>query len=146
MSFAHSFSSYDKTLSLQWVKLCLNTCIFFYFLCSLANQEVHVDSYGFRHKFEDQSLLLHYLCQELALHYLSQAGAYEEHQKRWTHFMRQHGKSVASHVGWWYKQWLIWSAFGQKSILVFYTGRVIRGACMKTKMKWYIKIHLREIL
>ncbi|CAC5367350.1 TBC1D2B [Mytilus coruscus] len=64
---------------------------------SLSNQEVHVDSYGFRHKFEDQSLLLHYLCQELAQHYLSQAGTYEEHQKRWTHFMRQHGKSVASH-------------------------------------------------
>ncbi|XP_052092597.1 uncharacterized protein LOC127729029 isoform X4 [Mytilus californianus] len=64
---------------------------------SLSNQEVHVDSYGFRHKFEDQSLLLHYLCQELAQHYLSQAGTYEEHQKRWTHFMRQHGKSIASH-------------------------------------------------
>ena len=65
---------------------------------SLSNKEVHVDSYGFRHKFEEQSLLLHYLCQELAQHYLSQAGTYEEHQRRWTHFMRQHGKSIANHV------------------------------------------------
>ena len=67
-------------------------------LFSLSNKEVHVDSYGFRHKFEEQSLLLHYLCQELAQHYLSQAGTYEEHQRRWTHFMRQHGKSIANHV------------------------------------------------
>ncbi|XP_078325499.1 uncharacterized protein LOC111124243 isoform X7 [Crassostrea virginica] len=67
---------------------------------SLANGEVHVDSYGFRHVFEDTSngLLLHYLCQELTLHYLMQAGSYEEHQKKWTQFMRLHGKSMANHL------------------------------------------------
>ncbi|XP_062582307.1 uncharacterized protein LOC134244056 isoform X1 [Saccostrea cucullata] len=67
---------------------------------SLASGEVHVDSYGFKHVFEDTSngLLLHYLCQELTLHYLMQAGSYEEHQKKWTHFMRLHGKSMASHL------------------------------------------------
>ncbi|XP_019929607.3 uncharacterized protein [Magallana gigas] len=67
---------------------------------SLANGEVHVDSYGFRHVFEDTSngLLLHYLCQELTLHYLMQAGSYEEHQRKWTHFMRLHGKSMANHL------------------------------------------------
>lgn len=70
-------------------------------LCfSLANGEVHVDSYGFRHVFEDTSngLLLHYLCQELTLHYLMQAGSYEEHQRKWTTFMRLHGKSMANYV------------------------------------------------
>lgn len=82
-------------------KTCLFTSASLTALCfSLANGEVHVDSYGFRHVFEDTSngLLLHYLCQELTLHYLMQAGSYEEHQRKWTHFMRLHGKSMANHV------------------------------------------------
>ncbi|XP_052789974.1 uncharacterized protein LOC128224223 isoform X2 [Mya arenaria] len=59
---------------------------------SLANNEVHVDGYGFKHVYTNTGLLLHYLCTELTHHYLIQAGVYEEHQKRWTIFMRQHGK------------------------------------------------------
>ncbi|XP_053380466.1 uncharacterized protein LOC123534907 isoform X2 [Mercenaria mercenaria] len=59
---------------------------------SLANNEVHVDAYGFKHVYTNTGLLLHYLCTELTYHYLVQAGVYEEHQKKWTMFMRQHGK------------------------------------------------------
>lgn len=59
---------------------------------SLASNEVHVDAYGFKHIYTNTGLLLHYLCTELTHHYLIQAGVYEEHQKKWTAFMRQHGK------------------------------------------------------
>ncbi|KAK3088782.1 hypothetical protein FSP39_023684 [Pinctada imbricata] len=66
----------------------------------LAQGEVHVDSYGFKHSFdgEDNGLLMHYLCQELTIHYLMQAGSYEQHQRKWTQFMRQHGKSIINHL------------------------------------------------
>ncbi|KAH3798475.1 hypothetical protein DPMN_152074 [Dreissena polymorpha] len=60
---------------------------------SLANNEVHVDVYGFKHLYTNTGLLLHYLCTELSHHYLMQAGVYEEHQKRWTSFMRHHRKN-----------------------------------------------------
>ncbi|XP_060562937.1 uncharacterized protein LOC132722444 [Ruditapes philippinarum] len=63
---------------------------------SLANNEVHVDVYGFKHVYTNTGLLLHYLCTELTYHYLVQAGVYEDHQKRWTMFMRQHGKDPVS--------------------------------------------------
>lgn len=66
--------------------------------CSLNSGDVHVDKYGFKHVFDDEGLLLHYLCQELTHHYLLQAGSYEEHQKKWTQFMRQHGKSICDRV------------------------------------------------
>jgi len=61
-------------------------------MTSLANSEVHVDCYGFKHVYTNTGLLLHYLCTELTQHYLMQAGVYEDHQKKWTAFMRQHGK------------------------------------------------------
>ncbi|XP_021357404.1 uncharacterized protein LOC110452957 isoform X2 [Mizuhopecten yessoensis] len=64
---------------------------------SLNSGEIHVDAYGFKHVFEDQGLLLHYLCQELTHHYILQAGSYEDHHRKWTHFMRQHGKSITNH-------------------------------------------------
>lgn len=70
--------------------------MFFHF--SLSNGEVHVDAYGFKHVFSDNGLLLHYLCMELTQHYTMQAGTYEEHQRRWTYFMRQHGKCVTNNV------------------------------------------------
>ncbi|XP_048244979.1 uncharacterized protein LOC124141828 isoform X3 [Haliotis rufescens] len=60
----------------------------------LANHDVHVDCYGFKHQFDDPGLLLHYLCQELSVHYLTQAGAYEEHQRRWNNYLRQHAKNI----------------------------------------------------
>ncbi|KAJ8300668.1 hypothetical protein KUTeg_022187 [Tegillarca granosa] len=63
---------------------------------SLSNGEVHVDAYGFKHVFSDNGLMLHYLCMELTQHYTMQAGTYEEHQRRWTYFMRQHGKCVTN--------------------------------------------------
>lgn len=89
-AFIQCFGQTSPSLICELIALCF----------SLANGEVHVDSYGFRHVFEDTSngLLLHYLCQELTLHYLMQAGSYEEHQRKWTHFMRLHGKSMANHV------------------------------------------------
>ncbi|KAK3601021.1 hypothetical protein CHS0354_008131 [Potamilus streckersoni] len=59
---------------------------------SLAMSEVHVDKYGFKHKYTNTGLLLHYLCTELTHHYLMQVGTYEEHQKRWTVFMKQHSR------------------------------------------------------
>ncbi|XP_033761397.1 uncharacterized protein LOC117343169 [Pecten maximus] len=64
---------------------------------SLNSGDIHVDVYGFKHVFEDQGLLLHYLCQELTHHYILQAGPYEDHHRKWTHFMRQHGKSITNH-------------------------------------------------
>ncbi|KAL4219569.1 hypothetical protein ACF0H5_022143 [Mactra antiquata] len=59
---------------------------------SLMNREVHVDAYGFKHVYTNTGLVLHYLCTELTHHFLVQAGVFEEHQKKWTSFMRQHGK------------------------------------------------------
>ncbi|XP_067661994.1 uncharacterized protein [Haliotis asinina] len=60
----------------------------------LANHDVHVDCYGFKHQFDDPGLLLHYLCQELSVHYLTQAGSYEEHQRRWNTYLKQHSKNI----------------------------------------------------
>ena len=52
-----------------------------------------MDTYGFKHVNLNPGLMLHYLCTELTHHFLVQAGVYEEHQKKWTAFMRQNGKS-----------------------------------------------------
>ena len=52
-----------------------------------------MDTYGFKHVNLNSGLMLHYLCTELTHHFLVQAGVYEEHQKKWTFFMRQNGKS-----------------------------------------------------
>ncbi|KAK3789468.1 hypothetical protein RRG08_016278 [Elysia crispata] len=60
----------------------------------LASGEVHVDCYGFKHHFEDDGLLLHYLCQELSQHFLSQANTFEKHQKNWLLYLKQHSKHL----------------------------------------------------
>ncbi|GFN92905.1 TBC1 domain family member 2b-like [Plakobranchus ocellatus] len=62
----------------------------------LASGEVHVDCYGFKHQFADDGLLLHYLCQELSQHFLSQANTFERHQKNWLLYMKQHSKKLLS--------------------------------------------------
>ncbi|KAL5012665.1 hypothetical protein ScPMuIL_011216 [Solemya velum] len=63
---------------------------------SLDNGEVHVDCYGFKHQFDtkEPGLLLHYLCQQLSQHYISQASTFDQHQKHWALFIRQHGKNL----------------------------------------------------
>ncbi|XP_012942942.2 TBC1 domain family member 2B [Aplysia californica] len=61
----------------------------------LASGEVHVDCYGFKHQFVDDGLLLHYLCQELSQHFLSQASSHEKHQKNWMIYLKNHAKGVA---------------------------------------------------
>ncbi|XP_041370358.1 uncharacterized protein LOC121384163 isoform X2 [Gigantopelta aegis] len=60
----------------------------------LMHHDVHVDCYGFKHQFEDSGLLLHYLCQELTLHYQTQAGTYERHQHSWMVFLQKHSKQM----------------------------------------------------
>ena len=49
----------------------------------LTKSEYHVDSYGFKHTYQNEGLLLHYICQQLHQFYTSQLASYEEHQKRW---------------------------------------------------------------
>ncbi|CAG5130296.1 unnamed protein product, partial [Candidula unifasciata] len=60
----------------------------------LASGEVHVDSYGFKHHFSDDGLLLHYLCQELSQHFLCQASSYEKHQKNWLLYLKNKSKNL----------------------------------------------------
>ena len=52
-------------------------------ICRLTKSEYHVDNYGFKHTYENEGLLLHYICQQLHQFYTSQLSSYEEHQKRW---------------------------------------------------------------
>nr|KAG5699833.1 hypothetical protein BaRGS_034607 [Batillaria attramentaria] len=61
---------------------------------NLAAGEVHVDYHGFKHQFHDTGLLLHYLCQELTQHYLSQAASQEQHQQSWNQYMRNNPKNL----------------------------------------------------
>ncbi|XP_025114538.1 uncharacterized protein LOC112576362 isoform X3 [Pomacea canaliculata] len=61
---------------------------------NLAAGEVHVDYYGFKHQFQDSGLLLHYLCQELTQHYLTQASAHEQHYHRWHNYLRTNAKCI----------------------------------------------------
>ncbi|CAL1542728.1 unnamed protein product, partial [Lymnaea stagnalis] len=60
----------------------------------LSSGEVHVDSYGFKHHFSDEGLLLHYLCQELSQHFLCQASSYEKHQRNWLQYLKNNSKNI----------------------------------------------------
>ncbi|KAH9507616.1 hypothetical protein Btru_051618 [Bulinus truncatus] len=60
----------------------------------LSRGEVHVDTYGFKHHFSDEGLLLHYLCQELSQHFLCQASSYEKHQRNWLQHLKTNSKNI----------------------------------------------------
>ncbi|XP_059152821.1 uncharacterized protein LOC131938708, partial [Physella acuta] len=60
----------------------------------LSSGEVHVDTYGFKHHFSDEGLLLHYLCQELSQHFLCQANSYEKHQRNWIQYLKINCKNL----------------------------------------------------
>ncbi|KAK0045134.1 TBC1 domain family member 2B, partial [Biomphalaria pfeifferi] len=60
----------------------------------LSRGEVHVDTYGFKHHFSDEGLLLHYLCQELSQHFLCQANSYEKHQRNWLQYLKSNTKQL----------------------------------------------------
>ncbi|XP_055896131.1 uncharacterized protein LOC106079591 isoform X5 [Biomphalaria glabrata] len=60
----------------------------------LSRGEVHVDTYGFKHHFSDEGLLLHYLCQELSQHFLCQASSYEKHQRNWLQYLKNNTKQL----------------------------------------------------
>jgi len=50
----------------------------------LLNEMSHVDQYGFRHQFgNDEQLALHYLCQQLHLHYSARRADYQTSICRW---------------------------------------------------------------
>lgn len=49
----------------------------------LTKSEYHVDNYGFKHTYQNEGLLLHYICQQLHQFYTLQLESYEDHQRRW---------------------------------------------------------------
>ncbi|PAA93776.1 hypothetical protein BOX15_Mlig002084g3 [Macrostomum lignano] len=54
---------------------------------SLTASECHVDSFGFKHSHENESLLLHYICRQLHEHYTSLLDRWEQHQRQWKTFI-----------------------------------------------------------
>ena len=50
------------------------------------NQQVHVDSYGFKHMHTNEDMVLHYICQQLTLHYSMQLESYESRQLQFKYF------------------------------------------------------------
>ncbi|CAE1311254.1 TBC1D2B [Acanthosepion pharaonis] len=53
---------------------------------SLINQQVHVDSYGFKHMHTNEDMVVHYICQQLTLHYSMQLESYENRQLQFKYF------------------------------------------------------------
>lgn len=53
---------------------------------SLMCQQVHVDGYGFKHMHTNEDMVIHYICQELALHYSMQLESYESRQLQFKYF------------------------------------------------------------
>ncbi|KAK5964579.1 Rab-GTPase-TBC domain and Pleckstrin domain and Pleckstrin domain-containing protein [Trichostrongylus colubriformis] len=55
-------------------------------LQSLLNG-VYVDMFGFRHKYTDESLAIHYMAMQLHEYYQSRLDSYFEHKRRWKAFL-----------------------------------------------------------
>ena len=54
----------------------------------VLNEMPHVDQYGFRHQFNgDENLALHYLCQQLHLHYAARRAVSQSSICRWQHLL-----------------------------------------------------------
>uniref|UniRef100_A0A914W7I3 Rab-GAP TBC domain-containing protein n=1 Tax=Plectus sambesii TaxID=2011161 RepID=A0A914W7I3_9BILA len=56
---------------------------------SLTSGNSHVDLYGFRHSYAEESLALHYICTQLHQHYQSQLTAQQQHRHRWKLYLAQ---------------------------------------------------------
>uniref|UniRef100_A0A1I8H8F2 Rab-GAP TBC domain-containing protein n=1 Tax=Macrostomum lignano TaxID=282301 RepID=A0A1I8H8F2_9PLAT len=54
---------------------------------SLVSPDGHVDSYGFRHSQESESMQLHYISRQLHEHYATTLDRYDEHQRHWKSFI-----------------------------------------------------------
>lgn len=60
----------------------------------LSKGEVHVDSLGFRHSYDNEGLMLHYVCTQLHEHYASLLTSHEEHQLKWKEYLLEHRNSL----------------------------------------------------
>jgi len=60
----------------------------------VLNEMSHVDQYGFRHQFgTDEDLALHYLCQQLHLHYAARRADHQTGVSRWQRLLSDTGVS-----------------------------------------------------
>jgi len=59
-----------------------------YALHRVLNEMSHVDQYGFRYQFNsDENQALHYLCQQLHLHYSARRAVSKSSISRWQHLL-----------------------------------------------------------
>ncbi|XP_013412235.1 uncharacterized protein LOC106174987 isoform X2 [Lingula anatina] len=60
----------------------------------LQEGEAHIDSYGFKQRPENDSLIQHFVCTQLYQHYCHQLQSYEQHQQAWRDYLKLHRHSL----------------------------------------------------
>ncbi|GAB6021897.1 hypothetical protein CHUAL_006062 [Chamberlinius hualienensis] len=60
----------------------------------MAKLGCHVDSFGFKHCYMDEGLMLHYLCGQLNNHYNGHLSTAEHNQRRWKEILKQSETSL----------------------------------------------------
>ncbi|GAB1597315.1 uncharacterized protein LOC115223623 [Argonauta hians] len=63
----------------------------------LMSKQVHVDSYGFKQVHDTSDMAIHYICQQLTLHYNKQLENYDCNQIQWNLFC----KNINTPTEWW---------------------------------------------
>lgn len=59
---------------------------------SLCKPQCYVDYLGFRHSYNDDGYILHYICRQLHIHYNTQLPSYSQNLVSWKRYLRQNNE------------------------------------------------------
>ncbi|XP_067140902.1 uncharacterized protein [Centruroides vittatus] len=59
---------------------------------SLCKPQCYIDNLGFRHSYQDDGYVLHYICRQLHIHYNTQLPTYSHNLASWKKYLRQNNE------------------------------------------------------